>query len=377
MMKRARFFVLAAAVLLHQGASAQELADLNKPITLDIPGMELPFVSSLQPLGGWPLTIRMFANKPIGIGTYGSRGLFPPEQSPAWIVWSDPDGCFSFAMALPGHECASRDETYLEFAPGLTSQGSTGDPLIVKTYQFPTQDHPEIVGNKKERSLGLQLGGFGRSTAIPGLVILSDTGVGREFTLDEAKGIAQTGRARNLAGFVNSVAWTVNDRMPFLPRTSVTAQMNVPRGLFKPILFVDYGDCPSTPGLVCEIWSWTLEGRSASGSPAAMLAALNGKVTTVRIFVVNGPAPEFLDDVNHDGVIDHRDALLTLQPDDQPGDGFNTGGVPYRLISGERVVRFQTLDQEEFPGIPFDFDGNGMVHPPAPAGPGGVGTIPR
>jgi hypothetical protein len=365
MPSRSRFIVLAAALLLHQSAGAQELADLNKPITLDLPGL-LPFVTSTQPIGGWSLTVRMLANKPIGIGS-NLGGIYPPYGSrQGWIVWADPDGKFSFGCNPQFFTCPPHDETYLEFNMGLTSQGSAGPPLQVNTYDPQKHDNSGLL------FLGPPSGGYGKSSAVPGLVILSDTGVGREFTLSATTGIEQTGRARNIAGFVDSVAWTANDHMPFVPRTSVTAQMNVPYGMFKPILFVDYGSCPMTTptGTIpapCTTWKWSIEGHYTTGDTTAILASWRAIVTTIRIFVLDGPAPDLLEDLNHDGVIDARDALLAVNP---------VTSKPYRLLSGERVIKFKTLEQEEFPGIPFDFDGDGMVQPPAPASAGGIVRVP-
>jgi hypothetical protein len=370
-----RVVALAAAVLLGRSANAQEFLDLNKPITLDIPGMELPFVTSLQPLGGWPLTIRMFANKPLGIGTASNAGL-PPIQSKAWIVWADPDGKFSFAC-YPSIvvTCPPVDETYLEFTTGISTQGETGDFLTVKSYTLPNYANPVYVGNTSDTTIwGIHKGGFGRSTSIPGLVILADTGAGREFTPDPALGIHQTGNVRNLAGFVDSVAWTVNDAMPFLPRTSVTAHMNVPTGLFQPILFVDYGSCtyPSGNGQsyqgACPTFKWSIDGRYTALDTTTVLNAWKAIVTTVRVFVVDGPAPDLVGDGNGDGVIDSRDVVRMTNPET---------GNHYKLLSGERVIRFKTLEDYMFPGIPFDFDTDGMIHPPAPAMGGTVKPIPR
>ena len=187
------------------------------------------------------------------------------------------------------------DETYLEFAPGISAQRDTGELLTVKSYTARPPGTPQ-VGNTTDKPLwGLHIRGFGPSSAVPGLVILSDTGVGREFTYDPITAIRQTGKARNLAGFVDSVSWTVTDRKPFLPRTSVVAQMNVPNGLFQPILFVDYGACEYTftPGNTtwgaCPTFKWSIDGRRADGDTTSVLNEWKAIVTTVRIAVVEGP----------------------------------------------------------------------------------------
>jgi hypothetical protein len=377
MMKIARVVALAAAVLVGRSATAQEFADLNKPITLDL-GL-LPFVKSLEPIGGWPLTIRMLANKPLGIGTEPRSSAFPPylNSGPglagkAWIVWSDPDKVFSFGCVASqwSPPCPAADETVLEFTPGLPTKGGTAAaPPKVNNWDYANANH---VGNTTNTptSIGPSTG-YGSSPAVPGLVILSDTGVGLDFVPDATFGIRHTGAVRNLAGFVNSVSWTLNDRMPLLPRTSVTAEMNVPYGLFKPILFMDRnGTLRDSNGLVLNPnYMWTIDGGPVTtGGDNQMRAALNAKVTTVRIFVLDGAAPDHFDDMNGDGIVDSRDALLTTNP---------ATGLKYKLLSGERVIRFQTLVEEEFPGIEFDFDGNGMTPPVAPPGGGTIKTPPR
>jgi hypothetical protein len=91
-------------------------------------------------------------------------------------------------------------------------------------------------------------------------------------------------------------------------------------------------------------------------------------VTTVRIFVLDGAAPDHFDDMNGDGKVDSRDALLTINP---------ATGMKFKLLSGERVIRFQTLVQEDSPGIDFDFNGDGMTFPVAPPGGGTIVKIPK
>jgi hypothetical protein len=372
MTSTSRLVALIAGLLLSGGAGAQELADLNKPITLDIPGMELPFVTSLQPLGGWPLTFHLLANKPIGLGTLSSGPLPAGEGTKAYVVWADPDGQWSFGcLHGPGATCPPVDETYLEFRPGLTAQGSSGDRLTVKAFLPAPYGSGLYNGNVFDHPIwSLHAGGFGKSSALPGLVVLGDTGAARQFTADPALGIARTGLAWNVAGFIGAVAWTASDRMPFLARTSVTAQMNVPTGLFQPILFVDFGTCVGYGGYpsICPSWKWSIDGVYREGDPTTVIAAWRAIVTTVRAFVLDGPAPDLIGDLNHDGVIDARDALLMTNP---------VTGSGYKLLSGERVVKFQTVEDYPFPGIMFDFDGDGMVQPPAPAGAGGVVKIPR
>jgi hypothetical protein len=81
------------------------------------------------------------------------------------------------------------------------------------------------------------------------------------------------------------------------------------------------------------------------------------------MFVVSGNAPDELVDANGDGVVNIRDAEAM-------------GLVP---LSREAIVRLQSLHQEIDPalGVPFDFFGDGLDLPPAPAGGGAIRDVPR
>jgi hypothetical protein len=98
------------------------------------------------------------------------------------------------------------------------------------------------------------------------------------------------------------------------------------------------------------------------GPLATNITNLGDKVTTLRIFVVNGTAPSVLSDLDGNGVVDSKDAVL----------------AGYSLISRETTLRFRTFSQDEIPGFVVDLDGNQEApHPPLPAGGGQVSPIPR
>jgi hypothetical protein len=320
----------------------------------------------------------MLANKPLGVAQIVAGEAFPTTRNRTFLVFADPDGCFSFSVnewtrispaACPsGCRCpAPVDETYLEFTPDLIGPGQ------VKDYAGSSLPEPRALGPRPvvaSHPVGPDVGdgvvdnyGFGASPNVPGLVILADAGPGAVLEDDATYGAVRQRplRARNLAGFVNSVSWTLNDRMPFLPRTSVTAHVNVPRNICAPVAIVDWG--AFTPPFSWNDVTWTLDGviPPSHGTWAAFSAALAAKTTTVRIFAVSGQAPDELRDVNGDGVVDSRDARE----------------LHYNVISGERIVRFQTYPQNP-PTIPFDLSGDGVNQPPpAPAGGGGIVRIPR
>jgi hypothetical protein len=397
---------LAAALLLTAlPAAAQETAPpQGEMVSIEVVGAKSNVVS-LQTGGSWPLTIRLLANWPIGIGTVLTPDPYPERPQRGFIVFADPDDCFSFSLEqLQGsavEPCpGGHDETYLEFTPdlnvvGLEKSGNYDDPTappppppaeppviglnplmltLGDRLSVPSWDTSPPAGNNARAYPGPPTGddvkdnyGFGASPAIPGLVILSDTGVGNVWMDDvvagELKGITLVSprTARNLAGFTNLVGLTLNDRKsPTQGRASVTAALHVGRDLFKPIALTDWDYLD--PGFRN---AWRIDGGPLTMGTETwgVREALNAHITTLRIFVVSGTAPDQIADANGDGVVNIRDAqAMGLTP-----------------LSRESIVRVQSLHQEVEPalGIPFDFFGDGLDLPPAPAGGGTIRDIPR
>jgi hypothetical protein len=395
---------LIAGPALAQSAAAPQ----DVPITIDVPGTKANVVS-LQTAGSWPLTIRMLANRPLGVATVMIPDPFPTGTQRAFIVVTDPDGCFSQTLAqLQGSEAAcpgGADETFLEFAPdinlpGVQKQGAyEDDPLppcstppcpaageyskqlpLGEAQTVPAWDS-STLGNTATRTTGPATGGsvkdnygYGASPNVPGLVILSDKGVGNVWENDVVGGVLKGVRlvsprvARNLAGFVNVVSWTLNDRIAPTPgRTGVTAHMKVPFALFRPVTLADFDPIDTNGDGVKDFTreAWRIDGGplTIGTSTTTLLSVLNKHVTTLRVFVVSGQAPDTLADMDGNGVVDIRDAEIADLP----------------LLSRETVVRLQTYNQDVAAGyaVLFDFFGDGLTPPPAPAGPGGIRDIPR
>ena len=390
--------VLAGGVLIAQG---QPSPKPPAPITIDVPGVH-DGVVSLQTAGAWPLTIRLMANNAIGIGVYRFPDVFPTGSQQGFIVFQDPDGCFSLASTPSGSGCpgvGKVDESYLEFTPTINLPNLPKSP-IENVPTVPLGESPSLVAwappegqpsetnpgaNSTEHSIGPLVGsidvndnyGYGASPNLPGLVILSDTGVG--LVWDPYFNLAHPKTARNLAGLVNSVAWTLNDCIGWktisdgcdVGRTSVTAHINVPgvsggapyRGLFTPVVRVDF-NYPNSASQWEDI-SYQIDGQAwkTGGTLSALHADLASRVTTLRVFVVNGRGPSELSDLNGDDRVTAKDAVL----------------AGYHLLSGEKIIRFWTYHQEEafLLGVAYDKNGNGMRYPPAPAGGGGMTGIPR
>jgi hypothetical protein len=223
--------------------------------------------------------------------------------------------------------------------------------------------------------------GYGADDDAPGLALFSDTGVG--LVLDEGFNPGQPRQSRNLAGLVHSVAYELNDATS---KTSVQVHLNVPGsrtvgaplsagpfipalsplGLFTPAVLADFcvGDPQSCningAGLV------RIDGGPLTDMTAAEVGVfLNSQVVTLRAFVVNGTAPSLLADLNGDGFVGAKDAVL----------------AGYSLLSGEKTFRLVGYYDEELFNLvlPYDFDGNGEAigAVAAPKAPGSITIVPR
>ena len=237
----------------------------------------------------------------------------------------------------------------------------------------------------REVPLGADGVGYGADDAVPGLALFSDTGVG--LVLDQNFNPGQPRQSRNLAGLVHSVAYELNDATS---KTSIQVHLNVPGsrtvtrpssaggpagpfipavsplGLFTPAVLADF--CIGDPQS-CNILGAgqvRIDGGPLTPMTAAEVAGyLNSRVVTIRAFVVNGTAPSMLTDMNGDGFVGAKDAVL----------------AGYSLLSGEKAFRIVGFyDGELFDlFLPYDFDGNGVAigAVAAPKAPGAITPVPR
>ena len=377
-----------------------------------LPSSYLPKETS----GGWPLTIRLTSNNEIGIGT---RFLpaFPEDGVTGYLIFTDPDGCPSFSpavIATPNSPCfnAPVDETFFEFTndtdlvgvpdtagntlrqaaladsfgggqpsmlvfnevtgmnsslqaygPRTSAPNSTDTPVGRCVSRFGVTDlacvsDANCVGpfavTCETVPLEVDGVGWGADDDAPGVVLLSNTGPG--VVLDQNFNFpAGPRQLRNLAGFLTSVAWEMNDS---LKHSDVVLHMNVPNGLFKPVVQLDTCVGIVSNGVCPAGQLFRVDGGPITNS----IANLGDKVTTLRVFVVNGTAPSVLADGDGNGVVDSKDAVL----------------AGYSLISKETTLRFRTFSQDEILGFIVDLDGNHAAPvPPLPAGGGQVTPIPR
>lgn len=421
----------ALALMVPQAASAWWWIHPEYEVKLKVVGSSVfPFRSDdpadfwMVSTSGWPLTMFLRADHEyLGIGTPYGYPYYPVMDSslPFPLVFGDenfpygPDGCPSWnnPTGFRPDECLYMDppwpvdETTLPFIPGLTVPedccperpnccaaavcpvdvppcACPADRVICEAApsQVPTtqqddggtfRDWYEYVGP----NLGTDTDEYtyGSNPRLEGLVITADVGPG----IETDENFNRTGRCRNLAGFTQSISYVLSDKFY---NTSVVAQMNVPAGLFSPVVVADNevtDDCDGDPTNFTDSllridglpWddptdfdgSTPLYTTYCSGtSHAYMISLTRDMLVTARVFVVqvdeNGEGPDFLEDLNGDGSCDAADAEAQ----------------GWRLLSKEEIIRFTQAHEEEVP-FQFDFDGNG--NPGNPVLPGGTGGLTR
>lgn len=356
-------FFLPGAILADDPDTDGEAIGVHE-IHLTLPGVRFNKVT-IEPESGWPLTAVLTANeqKLLGIGVPVTPPLFPARENTGFLLFDDPDGCPSFIAE--GFQSESGgcppppwpfDETWVEFTPGLTVPGEGVEQPQVLTFDFDTGMNDKLSGIGPT---GLSDDyGYGPSDRLPGLVVVADAGP--SIVTDELFDRPEPLECRNLAGFANSVGYELRDAHR---KTSITAHFNIPSRLFTPVALVDRS---VTVGSFCP--GGTLirfDGGELScieGPPINTLDFLvNQQVVTARVFVVNGVAPDQLQDLNGNGICDIDDAQLAGE----------------QTLSTERVVRFRQLHELYF-GFAFDFDGDGDIGDTvAPGGPGALTQPPR
>jgi hypothetical protein len=386
--KRWFFLVLAGSLLLAgrgQAVPPNGPKPPKNPVSLEVVGTKNDIVAT-QVNGGWPLTILCAGNNELGLGI--STSIFPQDFPDAdgdavrrtgYLVFEDPDGCVSFVSPPDPLPCTVVDETMLKFTVGVVQAGVPvdGGTALGGEPQLPSFDDdlagyaPVAIGPFTGGTVPDNFG-FGVKPDFPNLVILANSGVGLGFdpNVESDQTLHPDGTQRNLAGFVQSVSYVLNDAIPTAiqpGRTVIHAHMNVSADLIKPVVAIDNCIGPGTDAECSEgprIYSIDGEAPLTNLTEVQFRPILNSRVITLRIFVVNGNAPETLSDVNGDGIVSSADAQA----------------LGYELLSDEEIVRVKVLNQELHPyDLLADFDGNGRAEGivVAPAGPGGITPVPR
>jgi len=395
------FFLLSVSAIADDDKKKSKKAHL--PIDLEIispvpPGNRKkgkPKKSNIiQYRSGWPLTFKLVTTDKHLLGTLiqyaeDPHGTYPEAGEPSALLFEDPDNCPSIAAIGREFPCpADPGEVFLEFNPdvdfpGLEDVSGHGRPDIRALLDDPLNG-PEWGGPVlPEGSDGI---GYGPNDDLPGLVILSNVGVGIVYaplvmgtlypqnqtceitcpippdsgTCDiitctiepvDPRPVdwqrASPEARHNLSGLMGSVAYELNDQER---RTTVTTSMVVPRALFAHHVVEDrcytgnpdVADC-SGPGSLARI----IDGGPVvvgKNHPDFDIWVSN---VEIRAVVVNGDAPSIVEECDGE-------------------DGVTAADVEcngYTLISNEVV-----LEVEQWGGQVELC--NGLVEPWGPVAPG-------
>jgi hypothetical protein len=296
------------------------------------------------------------------------------------------------------------DETFLQFTidrdgaglPDYTWKSELADPtqsgepvFAGVTRQLIGEDGAEAP---QEFALGPYTGGtandgfgYGGDDDLPGLVLLSNHGVGIVYVdpdqdddtrlLDFAPVYPRA--RRNLAGFLEAVSYELKSNNG---KTNIHAEMTLPDGLIAPIVAVDNcvrydefdQDCNGTN-------QWQVDGGQinyggggdfgGTGFGIWREQMLTTPFFEVRAFLVSGVAPSQLADLNFDNVVNAADATL----------------AGYTVISDEAVSRFRQFpaflcsEQDALTtvfGVDLDENGRARIHIECPPGPGQLKGVP-
>jgi hypothetical protein len=318
-------------------------------------GDDLP----IQFRAGWPLIFRasVTGGKMLGLGRMDGEQYFerlgyqfPEFGQGAAIVFENPDPIWSYSV--PTAPFWPRDERVLPFYPDpgdisrylddVAGAPLSHDPALHFALRpefggpLPQYAYDEIGGLSTVPQLPVADGvQFGADDDFPGLVILSNVGVGIVMTpLAQGWNPVLPRQGRNLAGFTTSVGYELSDAHG---RTSVTAVMMVPRFLFSHLQLAD--PCVGAVTLDGDGNPVSCAGAAiqrVDGGPIQPASINDESLVELRAFVVEPvwsaalgrmETLDIVTDMNADGQVGAADAEL----------------MGWRVLSNEIVFNFRQI----------------------------------
>ncbi len=381
----------------HDGNGYRDRDRHHPPLRLTVTAPDMGYYAGLTTNSGWSLVLRIDAPRSVAI-VESPEEMTQPRGRREAIVLTDPDGCLDMRhfpivnVGQPYDNCNGPDETYLEFT---TERFDTFDLPDANTGNFQVRDRlvddpyvdglllntpylrdtaGKVVAVRRPQTGGDLLDGygFGPDDDLPGLVVMSSLGAARAFNVhfDQVKPAI-----RNMAGFLNTISQELLTRRG---GSALTASMQIVAGMFEPIALFDLDvDAPDVDYLR-RIDSGPVE-KFRFASPHANDHELLRELTSsyspfeveIRMVVVDGIAPTFIEDRDHDGRYTARDLRR----------------MGYRLLSNEAQVRMlvafdlpvtRTLSGRTCPPpslLYYDLDGNGRDGAISCSGSGGAARV--
>jgi len=362
---------------------------------------------------------------------YAIQPNFPVRGDWGFLIFDDEDGCLNppipgwvFDPSSPNCELEfddpvpELDEVYMEFWPDVDMAG-VEDHTGNADRQAGLVDSAGSRGPEFQRDgaglcvpgtgdtdcirMGPPTGGetvdgfgFGADDDITGLVIIAEYGVGRVFDEPDFE-LSNPIGAVNLAGLVNSVTYDLSDlhkekskekgekgkpAETIVEQARVWAHINMTGNVVRHLIqydactgTVDWQDPPTFPNSCDGDNLWRVDGGPTEAPPskfdlgeAASIALLGATTFTLKVFLVDGQAPNRLFDEDGDGDVDSADAVL----------------ADYTLLSNEDSISFLQFSQELCWGggggvysVDLDFNGATQVPIVCPTGPGAISRPPR
>jgi hypothetical protein len=138
-------------------------------------------------------------------------------------------------------------------------------------------------------------------------------------------------RLRNFAGMLSSVSIELVDKSD---ASSIMAFLRVPTGLLEPLTVIDRSLPGSTFELLTRQDSGPIQSFDFPSTPGVseILSTLPDVNVTVRAVVVDGEAPDFIDDLDGDNKLTARDVKL----------------AGHTLLSNEAAIEIHAVQNDAF-----------------------------
>lgn len=372
----------------------------HPPAVITIQGPNAGNFQGLTTTTGWSLVVRIEVPDSVAIVESPEEPTQPVGRREA-IVFADPDGCLDMRhfpiirFGIPYQDCAGPDESFIEFtterfdnfdvADSNTGNFQVRDRLIDDVFaagallnkSFLRNTAGSIVAVPRPQTGGeLKDGfGYGPDDDLPGLVVMANIGAARVF--DENFDRTQGRVIRNMGGFINSVSQELLTRRG---GSAVTAWMQVIAGMFEPIALIDLDVDVDGVDYLRRLESGPVKGFQFIAPPQDdddvlfdVTSSYGPFALDLRVVLVEGIAPTFIQDMNQDGRFTAADLRKM---------GFN-------VLSNEARLRlrqdFDLLVTETTTGrtcpppslIYRDLDGNGRDGAINCSGTGGAARVRR